>query len=625
MSRIYADDTLIYDSTLEDHRIAQGTVTLEADKAGSFVFSVYPDHFYYDSFVRLKTIIMVKKGDRIVFRGRVLNDVTDYWNNKVLTCEGELNFLQDTIVRPFDFTGTPEDFFRRLVSAHNEQVDEFKRFNLGTCTVVDTNNYIARSNTMYESTLANLNTRLLEDATGGHLLITHGEDGSDPVPTIHYLAVFTEQASQTIEFGENLRDIAKTVGAEETATAIIPLGATTDETPLTIASVNDGVDFVYSPEGVEAHGWVFKTVEFPDVTVAENLKTKALEYLASSIGQTMTIDLNAIDRHLLDRSFDSIRVCEYVRVVSEPHGLDATMLCNRQTLDLLNPANDTVTLGYAGLTFTETSLKGSDAINKQLAQAQKAAEAAQQTANNANAGVEACRVAIQQNANSISLMVSRGELISAINMSEETIRIQSGKIQLEGAVTVNNNFMILSDGTMYAQNGIFNGSLNGVSGTFTELNAAGGAVHLGTDYISVNGVEIGYLPSFNDLCVIPSAGPGYGNVGVGNYYWDQVKANSHPTASSLRYKKDVITLTDDDVGEVDDIRVVTYALKNKDNGVRFVGAIAEELAETHPLFVQYDDDGLPESIDYSRLAVLAIYELQKLRRRVAELESKLEG
>ena len=46
MYQIYADDTLIYDSTLEDYKIGSGQITKELDKSGSFVFSLYPDHPY---------------------------------------------------------------------------------------------------------------------------------------------------------------------------------------------------------------------------------------------------------------------------------------------------------------------------------------------------------------------------------------------------------------------------------------------------------------------------------------------------------------------------------------------------------------------------------------------------
>ena len=66
MYKIFADDTLIYDSTLEDYKIGKGLITLETNKSGSFTFSLYPDHFYYDKFIKLKTVITVYKSNKIV-------------------------------------------------------------------------------------------------------------------------------------------------------------------------------------------------------------------------------------------------------------------------------------------------------------------------------------------------------------------------------------------------------------------------------------------------------------------------------------------------------------------------------------------------------------------------------
>lgn len=381
MYKITADGVLIYDSTLEDYKIGQGEVTKEVDKSGSFVFSLYPEHPYYDALVKMKTVIIVYKLGKIVFRGRILDDVVDYWNNKVFTCEGELGFLQDSIIRPYTFNGTPEEAFRQFIEAHNAQVGEFKRFNVGTCTVVDPNGNIARENSNYETTLANITSRLLEDATGGHIQITHGDDGTDPVPTIHYLANFTRTASQPIEFGSNLRNFTKTTKAADLATAIIPLGATvddgksdTEDKKLTIADVNDGVDFVYSPRGVAMYDWIFKPVEWEDVTKADILKAKAEEYVETIVNQTATIELSAVDLGLLDRTIESYNCEEFVPVSSKPHNFEDTMLCNKQTMNLLNPAADTVTLGHSFMTFTERSTRNTVNISNTLNQFKKTAK-----------------------------------------------------------------------------------------------------------------------------------------------------------------------------------------------------------------------------------------------------------
>lgn len=354
MYQIFADDTLIYDSTLEDYKIGKGQITLETNKSGSFVFSLYPDHFYFDRFVKLKTVITVYKSGRIVFRGRVLNDVTDYWNNKVLTCEGELGFLQDSIIRPYSFTGTPEAYFTSIINQHNSQVDDFKKFKVGDVTV-STGGNIIRSNTEYETSFVNLNSRLIDESTGGYFYVTH--DGNDEIPTINYISDFTNVATQTIEFGQNLKNYTKTVKAESLKTAIIPLGKATNDTRLTIASVNDGLDYVHDEAGVSLYGWIVGTVIFDDITTAATLKTEAETYLQGVMTQNVTIELTAIDLHLIDKNIDSFRINDYIRVISRPHNFDATLLCNKMTIDLLKPENDTLILGYTYSSFTESNSK----------------------------------------------------------------------------------------------------------------------------------------------------------------------------------------------------------------------------------------------------------------------------
>lgn len=369
MYKIFADSELIYDSTSEDYKIGKGVVTLETNKSGSFVFSVYPDHFYYDRFVKLKTVITVHKDGKIVFRGRVLNDVSDYWNNKVLTCEGELGFLQDSTIRPFSFTGTPEDLFEKFITEHNAQVGEFKRFKVGSVTVADPNG-ISRDNASYESALTNLSAQLLDGGLGGYLFITHGENGTDPIPTLNYLADFTKIATQKIEFGSNLKDYTKTVDAKDIITAIIPLGAEIDDgnsdTPnprVTIASVNGGKDYIYDASGVALRDWIIRPVTWDNITDPAILKAEAEKYLKTIVEQNITIELSAIDLHLLDPDIESFNLGDYIQVTSDPHNFDSTLLCNKQTLDLLNPGNDSLILGHNYSSFTETSSRVTSTVS----------------------------------------------------------------------------------------------------------------------------------------------------------------------------------------------------------------------------------------------------------------------
>ncbi len=362
MYKIFYDDTLIYDSTLEDYVITKGQITKEINKSGSFVFSIPSKHDYYNIIQKMKSIITVYKREELIFRGRIIKEAVGFFKDKTFTCEGELGFLLDSVQRPYNFEGTPEEFLNKLVTEHNAQVEESKRFSVGTVTFTGN---ISISNEEYASTLDNLQDKLI-DVYKGYLFIT-GDSAGNRV--INWYADSPYISDQSIKFGENLLDFTKTNRAEDIATAIIPLGreiedeATGNTSRLTIADVNDGVDYVYNTGAVELYGWIYKVETWDDETDASSLKTKGEARLVEKIKQSITIELSAIDLSLMDHSIDAFRLGDYIPIESEPHGLDDKFLLEKQTIDLLKADNDKITLGYAYASFTDISASANKSNN----------------------------------------------------------------------------------------------------------------------------------------------------------------------------------------------------------------------------------------------------------------------
>lgn len=411
MYKIYADDTLIWDSTVDIYKIAKGEVTIEINKSGSFVFSIYPEHFYYDKLVKLKTIIKVLKDNTIIFRGRVIKDVIDFWNNKVLTCEGELGFLNDSIIRPFNHNGTPRALFIKLLNEHNGQVDNWKYFNIGSITLDDVN--IARSEEEYTSSLNAIGNHLVNTSIGGYIHITR--EPLDEIPTLNYIKDFDSKASQIIEFGKNIMDFTKTNNADSIITALIPLGATLEgsNSKVTIKNVNNGIDYIYDEEAVARYGWIFDTNTWDDISNPYQLKETGTKYLADKIKQNTTIELTAIDLHLLDKSIESFNVGDYIEVISKPHNVDEIMLCSKQTFDLLNPANDKVILGYTYATFTE--INGGSVIK---------------TVQNVKSNVSTVGNKVENVTNKVETITTQVETIdTTVKVTEETVANHTSDIE----------------------------------------------------------------------------------------------------------------------------------------------------------------------------------------------------
>lgn len=355
MYKVYCDSFLLYNDQLKSYKIIGPKVELELNKIGKFDFTIYNNHPNFDRLKRLKSIIEVFQDDFLLFRGRILNDEQGFYNEKQVECESELAFLVDSLQRPYDFQGTPAELFTLFITNHNAQVDATRQFKVGNITVTDPNEYIARSDSDYINTLDSIQKKLI-DTLGGYVWIRHEADGV----YIDYLAELNLLSPQKIEFGKNLLDLKRQTKGEEVATAIIPLGAKLEgsESRLTIESVNNGVDYVYNQEAVDAYGWIYKKHEWDDVTEAENLLKKGNEFLQTQILLLHTLELDAADLATVDKTVESFHLGTQVQVTTKPHSIEQRFLVSKLSISLLSPASNKLTLGDTVQTFTERTVAG---------------------------------------------------------------------------------------------------------------------------------------------------------------------------------------------------------------------------------------------------------------------------
>ena len=386
MYTIYSDDNLIYNPQLaeEGYAVLNPKVTVELNKAGSAEFTLPPNNPMYDGMQKLKSVIRVLDGTEELFRGRVLHDEKDFYNRKAVYCEGELAFLLDSVQRPYSFHGQPHMLFYQMLTSHNAQVDEWKQFRMGQVTVTDPNNYIYRENNNYSNTLDELLAKL-PGTLGGYFR----PRANGNLRMLDYVTEYGSISSQVIEFGNNLLDISEYISASDVFTVLIPLGAEqTDESGtvtgrITIESVNGGRDYIESANAINLFGRIVKVLQWDDVTLPSNLLTKARAALDTGIQMAVTLSIKAVDLHFINVNTRRIKLGDYVRVVSPPHGLDTYFLCSKICYDLVNPENTEFTLGAAFSSMTDKQVE----LQKKSNDAFTIAENANQNAAAASAAV----------------------------------------------------------------------------------------------------------------------------------------------------------------------------------------------------------------------------------------------
>lgn len=349
MYSIYADDICIYNdiSPLQELKVISPKLVLEDCAAGSLDITLPPINPGYDYITRLDTDIVVKKNGEEIWAGRVLTENQDFWKNRILYCEGELSFLNDTTQPPAEYHNqTVRGFLSTLIEIHNSKAPENRQFTVGIVTVTDSNDSLYRY-TNYEKTIECINKKLI-DKLGGHLRVRK----VNGVRYLDYLSDCHNTNQQTIEFGKNLLDFTRKWDLTEFATVIVPLGARLDESPiaaldayLTVESVNDGSIYVQSAEAIAEHGWIEKVVNWDDVTIPANLLSKARNYLTDLQFDNMSIELSALDMHYLSVNYEAVKLLDKIRVISRPHGMDRYFPVTKLEIPLDAPENTQFTLG----------------------------------------------------------------------------------------------------------------------------------------------------------------------------------------------------------------------------------------------------------------------------------------
>lgn len=370
MYEIYIDGRILDYPGDKVNCVTDPELKLALNDSGSIQFDVPPDNPEFNNILSRNSEITVLKDGAEIFSGEARDIEKDSYNIKNVYAVGELSFLYDSIQPPAEYHDlSPRQMLETWLNIHNSQVEDRKKFYVGIVTVHDGNDSIYRY-TNRENTLDDIREKLV-GKLGGYLRIrkVNGVRYLDWLATVEEYGKYCEQP---IEFGTNLLDYTESLSSADLATAVIPLGARLEESPIEaldaytdITSVNNGVDYVYIPEAVNRFGWVKKVVSWNDVTEPKNLKKKGEDWLKDNQYETMVLELTAVDLSDLGNDFDSFELGDIVPAVAEPYGLDRTFPVQEMTIYLHSPEKNTLVLGT---TEKKTFTKQAGATNKSFSE-----------------------------------------------------------------------------------------------------------------------------------------------------------------------------------------------------------------------------------------------------------------
>lgn len=345
MDIVYCDGLPLYVPGDQNYIAYDMELTRKINRSGSFSFTLPPGHPLYSSLSKLKSEIAIYRNGKRLWSGRIISSKRDAFRCMTFTCEGELGYLNDSSRAPMSFSGTPEQYLAKLLDNHNAQMytDTHKQFMLGSVTVTGS---VDCDQTDPQRTWDLINSNLLE--TLGGFIVIREEDG---VKYLDYLAEYGEKCAQRIELGVNLLSMEEYIDASGVYTVLVPLGKNADGEYIGIGS-DDEPYYVQNEAAVNFYGRIVRTVIFDEISDAAELRQAAEAELQKTLEVATTITASAVDLTEAGVDTDSFGLGDYIRVYSEPHGLNAWFLCNEISENIGEPGSASYTLGASLVSLT---------------------------------------------------------------------------------------------------------------------------------------------------------------------------------------------------------------------------------------------------------------------------------
>lgn len=259
----------LHDPRSKGYILLDLTIDCEENSCGYCDFTIYPDHPMYGKLRErdADNPIEVYDDDILLFSGFIYELGKEFYLNGQVRCKGELDYLSESIVRPYSTLQrgygnlapySLNSYFEWLIDQHNKQVSDNKQFKIGHVYLsnLDKNNYIYAENDMYPSTIEEISEKLI-NVYGGYLQTRH-ENGSR---YIDYIAEWSDENTQVLDFGVNLTDYTETDDSSSLATYVVPMGASISSTDY---DHNDGYSVTSDTSPVKGKEYYTRTSRYAE-------------------------------------------------------------------------------------------------------------------------------------------------------------------------------------------------------------------------------------------------------------------------------------------------------------------------------------------------------------------------
>lgn len=334
-------ETVLFSDTMPDtaYTPVSPRLTLTAGAAGSLSLTLPKNNAAHDSVERLTTTMRVERDGETIWMGRVLSEKCDIWHSRAIFCEGAQAWLNDILMPTAERTGSAVQLMTAILDVYNDKAAADRQIARGECSVTGS----LTLSTDYGSALEAVN-KLVSDY-GGVLRMRYPNN----VPTLDWLADYQaiDGGEQPLQFGENLLDFTRSWDLADFATVCHVRGGEIEGT--------DPAQTAFGTYELEAakdrYGTIEKFKSYTDLLTNDACTSAAQNYLEHQQYDGMTLEVTALDLHILRPDVRAWDICQRVPVQAAMYGLADPYAVIGMEIPLDAPENTRYTLGPASTPY----------------------------------------------------------------------------------------------------------------------------------------------------------------------------------------------------------------------------------------------------------------------------------
>ena len=366
-----ANVTPIHDSMAGWNKLLSAIIKFEINKIAQFDFQFLPNNSGYKALIKpLQTMVQVvnMRTGREVFYGRIAPITNDMAESGVFTfaynAKSELDFLNDSKQRQQIYRGKKSDFVKQVLQFHNDNLEAYKEFLPGDLTdLVATGDYMEADVDPAKSTFATLTDLILNEY--GLEVQIRKENGKRYLDFKKHIGV---DSNTEIKLSVNLLSLKQYINPEGIVSRLLVYGKRNSETNqrVSIASVNNGKDYIDRPELISEYGIKMETATFDDIEDPVALKQAGESQLATQKAVAYQYTVSAVNLSHINPNFDEFEEGNTYRVINPVMFIDERLRVVARQIDLVSVERSNLTIGDKFKSAEEWQLDNVRRRTKQL-------------------------------------------------------------------------------------------------------------------------------------------------------------------------------------------------------------------------------------------------------------------